>query len=293
MRIEWPTLGLIGFCYGLWGVALAVLPPIFLPAAVLLATLTIALHASLQHEALHGHPFENNALSAALVFVSLNLCIPFIRFRDQHLAHHLDSNLTDPYDDPESNYLDPAIWRGLTKPVQLILIANNTLLGRLILGPFVALWIFWSDDLRRMRGGDRVILRVWLGHAVLTTAVVYLIVLSPMPIWAYCLSCYFAMGILKIRTYLEHQAHERATGRTVIIEDRGLLAFLFLNNNFHVVHHQHPKVPWYELPEKYFANREMYLKRNGGYLYKSYAQIFRRHMFRAKDPVPHPLWPGN
>ena len=30
----------------------------------------------------------------------------------QHLAHHRDAMLTDPYDDPESNYLDPAVWAG-------------------------------------------------------------------------------------------------------------------------------------------------------------------------------------
>jgi len=97
--------------------------------------------------------------------------------------------------------------------------------------------------------------------------------------------------VLKIRTFLEHQAHERARGRTVIIEDRGPLAFLFLNNNLHVVHHMHPKLPWYRLPKIYFNNREKYLARNDGYRYASYAEIFRRHLIRAKDPVPHPLYP--
>jgi 8-oxo-dGTP pyrophosphatase MutT (NUDIX family) len=32
--------------------------------------------------------------------------------------------------------------------------------------------------------------------------------------------------------------------------------------------------------------------RNDGYRYASYGEIFRRHLFRAKDPVPHPLYPG-
>ena len=77
----------------------------------------------------------------------------------------------------------------------------------------------------------------------------------------------------------------------MIIEDRGPLAFLFLNNNLHVVHHMHPRTPWYRLPQLYFSNREKYLTRNEGYRYDSYAQIFRRHLLRAKDPVPHPLWP--
>ena len=50
------------------------------------------------------------------------------------------------------------------------------------------------------------------------------------------------------------------------------------------------KVPWYRLPRLYFANRERYLARNDGYMYRSYAEVFRRYLFRAKDPVPHPLW---
>ena len=75
-----------------------------------------------------------------------------------------------------------------------------------------------------------------------------------------------------------------------MIEDRGFLAFLFLNNNFHVVHHSHPRVPWYRLPQLYAKNRERFLTRNGGYVYRSYADIFRRHLLRRKDPVPHPFW---
>jgi len=77
----------------------------------------------------------------------------------------------------------------------------------------------------------------------------------------------------------------------VIIEDRGLLALLFLNNNFHVVHHMHPKVPWYRLPALYRERRAHYLERNDGYRYASYREVFARHLLRAKDPVPHPLWP--
>jgi fatty acid desaturase len=50
-------------------------------------------------------------------------------------------------------------------------------------------------------------------------------------------------------------------------------------------------VPWYRLPATYRANRDHYLRRNEGYLYRSYAEIFARYLLRAKDPVPHPLWP--
>ena len=81
-----------------------------------------------------------------------------------------------------------------------------------------------------------------------------------------------------------------ARARTVIIEDRGLLAFLFLNNNLHVVHHVNPGVPWYRLPALYRAGKERYLEMNDGYVYRSYGEVFRRYLFKAKDPVPHPIW---
>ncbi len=44
-------------------------------------------------------------MSDILVFPAIGLIFPFERFRKSHLDHHMDSNLTDPYDDPESNYL--------------------------------------------------------------------------------------------------------------------------------------------------------------------------------------------
>ena len=95
---------------------------------------------------------------------------------------------------------------------------------------------------------------------------------------------------MKIRTFLEHRAHEDCHSRTVVIEDRGPLAWLFLNNNLHIVHHLHPGVPWYALPRLYRENRDRYLEVNQGYFYRSYKEVFVRYLLRRKDPVPHPLW---
>jgi fatty acid desaturase len=291
MRVEWPTLGLILACYSVWGAGLFWLPAIWMPLAVLALILSIALQSSLQHEVIHGHPFPGRRWGAGLVYASLNLAIPYGRFRDTHLSHHLDSTLTDPYDDPESNYLDPAVWGRLASPVRALLRANNTLLGRMVLGPLIGQVTFMAGDLRQIRAGNRRVLLSWLGHGAMMALILWIVSLSPVPVWAYLLTCYAGLAVLKIRTFLEHQAHEKVRGRTVIVEDRGLLAFLFLNNNFHVVHHMHPRTPWYRLPGLYFANRDKYLSRNDGYRYRSYGQIFRRHFLCAKDPVPHPLWP--
>jgi fatty acid desaturase len=120
--------------------------------------------------------------------------------------------------------------------------------------------------------------------------VVVLVVLSPMPVWAWLLSVWVALGLLKIRTFLEHRAHDKARARTVVIEARGPLAMLFLNNSLHVVHHMHPRVAWYRLPALYAERRQHYLARNEGYAYRSYAEVARRYLLTPKDPVPHPTW---
>ena len=288
--VEWATLALIAGCYGVWGVAIGwlwVLSPVL---SVTVAGLAVTLHASLTHEVLHGHPFSNRRLSEALMRLPLGLLVPYCRFRDLHLAHHRDSNLTDPYDDPESMYLDPATWDGLPGWRKALFAVNNTLAGRVLIGPVLGQAVFLQDELRLWRDGVPGIARAWALHLAGVVPVLCLVALSPMPIWAYLVAVYLGHGILRIRTFLEHQAHARSRARTVIIEDRGLLAFLFLNNNLHVVHHMHPGLPWYALPSVYRARAERYRQVNDGYVYRSYGEVFRRHFLRAKEPVAHPLW---
>ena len=287
--VEWPTLIVYLATLAVWAggtTALYGLSPVL---GILLTGIAIAQYSSLQHEALHGHPFRSARLNEALVTAALTLTVPYGRFRDTHLAHHHDPILTDPYDDPESNYLDPAVWARLPAPAQWLLRANNTLLGRVVLGPLLgnALWL--ASEARLVLSGDRGARRDWALHGLGLLPVLAWLWVAAMPWWAYLLAAWIGHGLLKIRTFLEHRAHEAARARTVVIEDRGPLAFLFLNNNLHVVHHMHPAVPWYRLPALYARNRDHYLRRNDGYAYRSYAQIFRAHLLRAKDPVPHPL----
>ncbi len=288
--VEWPTLGLIGACYAAWAVGIFVLPGLSVALAISVVAGAAALHSSLSHEVIHGHPFRARWANVLLVAPALTLFVPYLRFRDTHLAHHQDARLTDPYDDPESNYLDAGDWEVLPRALQTVLRFNNTLAGRLLIGPVVGQLFWMASDWRLMRAGDRAVLRGWLWHVPAVAIVVALVWAAPMPGWAYLIAAYLALSILKIRTFLEHQAHEKARGRTVIIEDRGVLGFLFLNNNLHVVHHMHPRVPWYRLWRLYRANPARYLGCNGGYRYRSYAEVFARYFWRAKDPVPHPLW---
>lgn len=288
--IEWPTILVLAGCYGLWALAVCILSLYSLALAILLVALTGAQHSSLTHEVIHGHPTPWRAVNAGLVCAPLTLAIPYLRFRDMHLAHHHDEVITDPYDDPESNYLAPAAWARLPRLIQTLLTINNTLAGRIVIGPTLGLWAFWSGDIRAIRSGDRAALWGWLLHVPPMALVLWLVSLSPMPLWAYLLGTYLAISLLKIRTFLEHRAHDKARSRTVVIEDRGPFSLLFLNNNFHVVHHMHPRLAWYRLPAIYAARRKHYLARNDDYRYRSYAEVFARYFLRPKDPVAHPIW---
>ena len=290
-RVEWPTLTLIALCYTTWGLALFAVAPLSPVLAVALLVPCLALHSSLQHETIHGHPFANPVWNAASVWPALGLFVPYGRFRDSHLAHHQDARLTDPYDDPESNYLDPATWTRLPRPVRLVLNANNTLLGRMTLGPAIGMAVFLYGDWKAVRTGAAAVRRAWAAHLPAAASVIAAVALSPLSLEAYVLAAYLAMSVLKIRTFLEHRAHRHCGARSVIIEDRGPLSWLFLNNNLHVVHHMHPRVAWYRLPPLYAQNRSRYRDRNGAYVYRSYAEIAARYLLRAKDPVPHPLYP--
>lgn len=290
--VEWPTLILLLATYGLWAVGTTAAFTFSPLLGIVLTGIAIGQFSSLQHEILHGHPFRSKALNEALAFPALTLTVPYGRFRDTHLAHHHDPILTDPYDDPESNYLDPVVWARVPGWIKVLYRFNNTLFGRVTLGPLLgnALWLV--GEWKLLRRGEAGLRRDWALHALGLVPVIAWLSYAAMPWWGYLLAAWIGHALLKIRTYLEHRAHEAARARTVIIEDRGPLALLFLNNNLHVVHHMHPAVPWYRLPALYAANRDHYIRRNDGYVYRNYLDIFRAHLFRAKDPVPHPLMPG-
>jgi fatty acid desaturase len=207
------------------------------------------------------------------------------------LVHHTDERLTDPYDDPESNYLDPTVWHALPTWLQRVHMFNATLAGRLLIGVLISQYYFMRSDVRDICAGRRDVLRDWLLHIPAAALVIWIVIEAGYPLWAYFLAAYGGLALLKIRTFAEHRAHEDVQARTAVIEDRGFFAFLFLNNNFHSVHHMYPHISWYALPGLYQAQKETFMQRNQGYIYKNYRHLFARYFLQCKEPVPHPLWP--
>lgn len=288
--MEWPTVALIAGCYGTWAIAGFFIWPHWPLVALLLLALTIALHSSLCHEVLHGHPTRDALVNEALIFAPLGLIWPYRRFKTIHLRHHADERLTDPFDDPESYY--KALWHyeAMPEALKLVLKINNTLVGRMVLGPPLGLVGLIVGDWRAIGAGDRAVAKAWALHGAGLAIVLPVIQFGfGMPLWLYLLaSVWIGQAIIAIRTYAEHQWSETPEGRTIIVE-RSPLAFFFLNNNLHLVHHKLPTVPWYRLPQIFRERRAEWVAMNGGYVFPSYRALFRDYAFRAKEPVAHPV----
>jgi fatty acid desaturase len=295
MRPEWPTLGLIGLAYGGWLAAGFGLWPIAPWVALPLMAVLAALQSSLAHECLHGHPTRNARVNEALMALPLYLAYPYRRYRATHLAHHADSRLTDPFDDPESYYRARWQWQAMPRWFRAVLTANNTMLGRVVMGPWLAAAGFLATEARLLLRGARGARLAWALHLPGAAAVLALVWAMGIPLWLYVLGVVWpALSLIAIRTYAEHRWHEDPDGRTIIVE-RSPLAWLLLHNNLHIVHHRHPGVPWYRLPRLYAENRAHFRALNHGYWYPNYAALFRAHALRPKEPVPHPalrLTPG-
>jgi fatty acid desaturase len=287
--VEWPTLALVGLCYAAW-LGLGYYLYASLPwLALILMAFAVALHSSLQHEVLHGHPTRHAYINEALVFLPLGLFYPFRRFKVLHLTHHNDERLTDPYDDPESYYRAAMDWERIPGWLKRVLEVNNTMLGRFFLGPALMSCGFAWSEIQRMRLGERRVFIAWLLHFI-GMIPVYLTVtrIFHMPFWLYVLvPAYFGLSLITIRTYAEHRWSETPEGRTIIVE-RSPLGLLFLNNNLHLVHHKNPTTPWYDLPRLFTERRAEWIAMNEGYVFKGYLDLFRAFALKRKEDNVHP-----
>lgn len=289
-RLELPTWALAVTVYGGWGLLTwhaAALPWwLLLPAGAWI----IAWHMSLQHEVIHGHPTRNRRINDAIGFPPLSLWLPYAVYRESHLAHHRDQHLTDPLEDPESRYLTAEQWAAMGPGRRALTRANATLAGRVTLGPAFAIGGFLKDQAARLADRDRPVWRVWLTHGAGAVAVVgWVSGVCGLPLWEYALLfVYPGCGLALVRSFAEHRAADRVEHRTAIVEQAAVLGLLFLNNNLHVVHHQRPGLPWYEIPAAYRRHRESLIAGNGGLVYRGYAEVAARFLFTPHDELLHP-----
>jgi fatty acid desaturase len=288
--IEMPTLLLILATYGAWMVLTAAYGRWPLALIAPLTAIVLTLHSSLQHEIVHGHPTRWISINRPLGMVPLSFWLPYERYRQLHRIHHVDARLTDPLDDPETYYWRSPDLERLTPVTRALLRMEQTLAGRVLIGSFWRIGMFWHTEWRALRAGEPGVRRQWLEHlAWCVPVVMWLKLVCGMPLWIYFLTMVIpSNGILLIRSFAEHRARPAALERTAIVENSWILGPLFLFNNLHALHHEAPLVPWYRYPARYRANRERLIAANGGLVYRSYFAVARRYLFRAHDVLAHP-----
>lgn len=286
---EWPTWLAIVFCYGSWWSLGYWLYPVAPWAALVGLAIVVAFHSSLQHEAIHTHPTPSALCNEVLLGLPLGLAYPYRRYRETHLQHHDDERLTDPHADPESYYWDGNDWAKLGRVYRFLLSINQTLLGRLLLGPVLGSVRFFITDMRRIAAGNRGVALAWVIHVVSILIVAIIVTRGfHMSFWLYALGpAYIGTSLIGMRSFCEHRWHDATGGRTIIVEG-SLLSFLFLFNNLHSVHHRYPGQPWFRMRKLYYADRTAWLTLNHGYVFKGYRAILWQYLLRAKEPLLHP-----
>lgn len=289
--IEWPTWVLMAVIWAAWlGLVVhwAELPRwLGTPLMVVL----LAWYTSFQHELIHGHPTRNATLNRCLGLPPLAIWYPFDVYRVDHLQHHQDAHLTEPGLDTESNYITPAQAAGMGRAALWIYTSQRTALGRMFLGPALVIVSLATQVLRRLYAGDRTVLRIWALHLACVAALLLALERwTAISAWQYCFGmAYPALGLAMLRSLYEHRPGILPAHRTVINQAGWFWRLLYLNNNYHAVHHAHPTLPWYRLPAAYAQDQRGYHQRNQGFVLPGYGWLLRQHAWRPIDsPVLSP-----
>lgn len=288
--VEMPTLLLILGTYGAWLTLTGAYGHWPLAIVAPLVAVLIALHGSVQHEIIHGHPTRSASINRLLAMPSLSLWLPFALYQREHLQHHRDERLTDPLDDPETYYWTAEDWRRIGPVTQRSLRIQQTLAGRVVIGSFWRIGALLHRQLRAVIANQGEARSIWIEHLLWCVPIVaWLKLACGMPVWVYFAAMVIpANGILLIRSFAEHRAKSVVPQRIAIVEGSWILGPLFLFNNLHSLHHEAPMIPWYRYNASYRRNRERLIAQNGGLVYRTYFDVARRFMFRPHDAMLHP-----
>lgn len=287
-HIEWPTWLLIGFVYSSWAMLIVNAQALADAVFMVLMTLTLTLHSSLSHEIIHGHPTGQSKIDDWIGFPPIGIIYPYRVFKITHLAHHNNQLIALPGIDPECFFVGRDAWQRYGAVRRALAWFNMTLFGRLLLGPGHSILSLVKQSLYAVRRRDARQIRMWLAHyfwvVFIFWALSALFHISP---WVYFACAWFALSLIMFRSFFEHRPERLPEKRSVIQEGDFITRFLFLNNNYHYVHHTHPSLPWYKVRSEYLNNRERYVKENGHFLYRGYAS-WLSCLFRPVQSPVHP-----
>jgi fatty acid desaturase len=288
--IEWPTVVVVVVFFAVYlGVILGhrhIPWPVQLVVLVYLGGLSL----SIGHELLHGHPTPWAWVNTSVGTIPLSMWIPFGRYKASHIQHHR-SNLTDPFDDPESTYLAPPRWQGASGMQRRYMIFLRTTPGRFSIGVPRTLVKFWWRDLQHLR--DPKVWRPWLIHIPLTALLAWWL----FGVVHYNPSLYlfgFVLGgaaCSVMRSFVEHCAVPSGT-RSAVVLAGPVTSLLLLNINLHHTHHTQPDVEWYRIPAIHREMGSNEIAAEGAGFYKSYFEVLRTYFFMPFCQPDHPLSPG-
>ncbi len=244
--IAWPTLALAAVALaGFVTVLVAALSgSLSLAVALPLNTLFAFVTFTPMHDASHKAVGRAGLLNAVVGrLAALPLAAPFGAFRYVHLEHHKHTNETDGS--------DPDMYSG-TGP--------RLLLPLRWLTQDLHYYVVYARNLRRHRRSEVVEVVLTLAAVYGTIAALGLSGLAVEVAFAWLLPARLAIGLLAFSfDYLPHAPYvaTRKQDRyraTRVFEHRALTPLL-LSQNYHLVHHLYPAVPWYRYGRVWFAKR--------------------------------------
>jgi fatty acid desaturase len=293
--LDIPTLGIALAVYGGY-IALTWFfrdLPVWIAAP--LGALWLTWHGSLQHETIHDHPTPSRRLNSTLASPPLSLWLPYRVYRATHLQHHRHGgrHLTEISRDPESFFMRPGTLSRIGSLRRAMYLINCTLAGRLIFGPALAVCRFWASETRKALGGDRRCRMIWARHAIAVAMVLlWTAGVCHIPVAVYVMFIvYPSISVTHLRSFAEHRADQEPSLRTTAVEAHPVWALIFLNNNLHIAHHAHPKLPWHQLPRVWGQMRDSAI-RSGLVFHRGYRQVAANYLFRPVISVEHPVTHG-
>jgi fatty acid desaturase len=284
-EFEWPTWILFAVIWSAWLVLVGSYGSMPVWVSTPLLVVVVAWYMSFQHEVTHGHPTRNAIVNHLIGLPPLTIFYPFDTYKVDHLKHHDDAHLTEPGVDTESNYITPQQAAGMGSVALWLYKSQRTVLGRFLIGPAIVNVSLWTRLVRSTLAGNWTELKVWAVHLPLVALLLWALDrYTEISAWHYCLGiAYPALGLAMLRSLYEHRPAALPSHRTVLNEAGLFWRLLYLNNNYHVVHHAYPGVTWYRIPALYWADRATWQTVNGGFVLPGYLHLIRNFAWRQVD----------
>jgi beta-carotene hydroxylase len=265
-----PTLLLMCGVVAVWLVAIVTHATGLLPTPAAACLSFVACYVALTpaHEAAHGnvsggrHPWLDAAVGWMAMFILLG---PFPPFRELHLRHHAYTN--HPVKDPD-------IW---------VAVGGASLLFRFLT---ILPRYYWSYSFPPEGVGSR---RAETRHLAIGFFLAYMAMLAAMAwagvawtaVWVMMVPAWLALSVLAVVfDWLPHHPHlHRERYRNTRVIPSPFLNRMLLGQNFHLVHHLWPAIPWYHYGTV-FRHTEAEVRAHGAFIVESLGDIVRKQAAR-------------